>query len=154
MPLPGRRARAEGYVPNLAPMVDVIMVILVFFLLGATLRMEGVLATELDPRSGPGPGAAVEILPSVQIALAANADEPPAIYVMSRPLEEQSFAALHAYLGGRIAAGADPQSPVVVAAQSAVRWRYVIAAMDAVVGAGFRNVQFATPLASGNGAAP
>ena len=50
---------ATESVPNLAPMVDVIMVLLIFFLLGATLDLvkQGILQTELDPRSGPGGGS-------------------------------------------------------------------------------------------------
>ena len=42
-------------IPNLAPLVDVIMVLLIFFMLGASLNLktEGVLQTELDDRSGP-----------------------------------------------------------------------------------------------------
>ena len=138
--------------PNLAPMVDVIMVILVFFMLGASLQLarEGVLYTELDPRSGPGAGAAIEVIPTVKIALE-EVDGGAAcnIYVMSRPLTGNTFEHLHDFLAQRRAAGADTQSPVVIAAQPAVRWRLVVQALDAAVKAGFRNVQFAVSLGGG-----
>lgn len=139
-------------IPNLAPMVDVIMVILVFFILGASLDLttEGALQTELDPRSGPGEGAPVEIIPSVKIALEEIAGgESCNIYVMGEPLPGNSFEGLGVFLGQRRAAGADPANPVVIAAQSGVRWRFVIKTMDVAVRAGFTNVQFAVSLGGG-----
>jgi len=135
-------------IPNLAPMVDVIMVILVFFMLGATLTIvrEGALQSELDPRSGPGEGVPVEIIPTVKIALEDAGDGRCNIHVMGRRLEDNSFEGLFALLREKREAGADPTAPVVVAAQPGVRWRWVVKAMDAAVRAGFRNVQFAVHL--------
>ena len=140
-------------IPNLAPMVDVIMVILVFFLLGASLELarEGALQTQLDPRSGPGEGAAIEIIPAVKIALEeVDGGQACNIYVMGEPLAGNSFAALETMLRQRRQAGADPHNPVVIAAQSGVRWRFVVSAMDASVRAGFANVQFAVSLGGGS----
>jgi biopolymer transport protein ExbD len=136
---------AHAFVPNLAPMVDVIMVLLVFFLMGASLDLvtQGVLETELDPRSGPGPGAAVTIIPQVTITLEPAVGEDVRIRVMGELLPDNSIAGLRAYLAARRAAGADPDNMVVVGADETVRWRHVIAAMDAAVQAGFRNIQFA-----------
>lgn len=136
-------------IPNLAPMVDVIMVLLVFFMLGASFNLvrEGALTTELDPRSGPREGVAIEIIPSVKIALEdVGLGEDCRIYVMGSPIEPNTFEELHTLLAGRLAAGADPGNPVVIGAQGTVRWRFVIAAMDAAVRAGFNNVQFAVRL--------
>jgi len=144
------------HIPNLAPMVDVIMVLLVFFLLGASLDLvkEGILQTELDPRSGPGAGVAVEINPVVRIALE-DVDEGGGcnIYVMDEPLPGNTFDDLRQFMLARRAAGADPANPVVIGAQTTVRWKYVIHAMDAAVRAGFRNVQFAVSF-SGGAASP
>lgn len=140
---------ATESVPNLAPMVDVIMVLLIFFLLGASLQVieEGALATELDPRSGPGGGAAVEIVPTIQIVLEDIGDgEDVNIYVMDRLLGSD-FDDLRQLLGERRALGADPANPVVIGAGTTVRWRYVIDAMDAAVQAGFENIQFAVSFA-------
>jgi biopolymer transport protein ExbD len=133
-------------IPNLAPMVDIIMVLLVFFMLGASLNLirEGALEIELDPRSGPGEGAPVELIPSVKIGLE-DIDHGAGchIYVMGAPLEGDSFEALEKYLAQRRGSGADPSNPVVIGAQSDVHWKFVIRAMDASVKAGFANVQFA-----------
>lgn len=137
-------------VPNLAPMVDVIMVLLVFFLLGATLDLarQGVLQTELDPRSGPRAGAGIEIQPRVRVALEDLGNgQAVRIHVMDRLLAPNDFAGLHDFLQQRRAAGADPQNAVVIAAEQPVRWKYVVRAMDAIVRAGFQNVQFAVSFA-------
>lgn len=140
---------ASDSVPNLAPMVDVIMVILVFFMLGATIELtkEGALQTELDPRSGPGAGAQVEIIPSVKIGLE-SVDEGRSCNVLinGEPLAGNSFEELTRFMQSRRAAGADPANPVVVGAQPAVQWKLVLRAMDAAVSAGFKNVQFAVSL--------
>ncbi len=143
----GPPAPAGERIPNLAPMVDIIMVILIFFMLGAKLASEGVLETELDPRSGPGAGAAVELIPSVKIALEAL-DEGAVvrIFVNSEPLPGNTFNALQQFMRSRREAGADTSAPVVIGAQPGVRWKFVVSAMDAAVQAGFRNVQFAVAL--------
>lgn len=132
-------------VPNLAPLVDVIMVLLIFFLLGATLNIdtEGVLETELDPRSGARAGAQVEVVPSVKIALEDVGDGAGVnIYLNEDLLPDNTFAGLQRTLRLR-GAVADKSNPVVIGAEMHVRWRYVVRAMDAAVQAGFRNVQFA-----------
>lgn len=137
-------------VPNLAPMVDVIMVLLVFFLLGASFELvrEGLLKTELDPASGPGGGVIVEINPRVRIGLLDAGGGRGAIYLMEEPIGDD-FDRLHAALLERRRAGADTENPVVVGADPTVRWQYVIKAMDATVRAGFKNVQFAVSFRPG-----
>jgi biopolymer transport protein ExbD len=146
-----RVAPAGEVVPNLAPMVDVIMVLLVFFLLGTSLDLvsQGVLQTELDPRSGPGGGARVEIHPLIRIALQDVRDgEGAYVTVMDEPLGEHAANALYQFLLERRRAGADPTSPAVIGAERTVRWKYVVEAMDAAVRAGFTNVQFAVSFAT------
>ncbi len=136
-------------VPNLAPMVDVIMVLLVFFILGASLELarEGAIETDLDPRSGPGAGAAVEIIPTARIALHdGDAPDTCRILVMGRPIEPNTFDALRALLAQRVRDGADPQSPIVLSARGGIRWHWLVKAMDAAAVAGFRNIQFAVHL--------
>jgi biopolymer transport protein ExbD len=144
---------AAETVPNLAPMVDVIMVLLVFFLLGTSLDLvkQGILQTELDPRSGPGGGQAVQINPLIRIALGdVNHGASASIRVLDTTLPEGDFQRLHAYLRERRQAGADPDNPVVIGAETDVRWKFVVSAMDAAVRAGFKNVQFAVSFRAGS----
>jgi biopolymer transport protein ExbD len=148
---------ARDFAPNLAPMVDVIMVLLVFFLLGASLNLvkQGVLQTELDPRSGPGHRAAVEVIPRIRIALRTAAEpESVRIFLMEEPLPENTFEGLRSVLLAKRRAGADADNMVVIGADTTVRWRYVVRAMDAAVQAGFKNVQFAVSFRPEGSAAP
>jgi biopolymer transport protein ExbD len=144
---------AGEVIPNLAPMVDVIMVLLVFFLLGTSLDLvkQGVLQTELDPSSGPGGGAKVELNPQIRIALGdVRNGEAAQVFCMEEPLGENAFDPLKKLLTARRQAGADPKNPVVVGAETNVRWEFVIRAMDAAVWAGFKNVQFAVSMREGS----
>ncbi len=149
-----KRPHSAGeVVPNLAPMVDVIMVLLIFFLMGTTLNIvqQGILQTELDPSSGPGAGAKVELNPRIRIALEdVNQGASAGIYVMDEFLAENDFDQLYAFLKQRRDAGADLENPVVIGAETTVRWRFVVKAMDAAVRAGFKNVQFAVSFRAGS----
>ena len=131
-------------VPNLAPMVDVVMVILIFFMLGTSLSMlEGVLPTRLPADVGPGGEASVTVIPAVRVALMEDpSSQRCRILVMERPLPQNTFSALRAYLDDRRRAGADPTAPVVIGAEPGVAYQQVISAMDACVHAGFGNIQF------------
>lgn len=145
-------AKPAEVVPNLAPMVDVIMVLLIFFLLGTSLEIvrHGVLETELDPGAGPGAGVAVEVKPRIRIGLTDIGDgAAAAIYVLDESIGENDFAGLTQYLKIRRQAGADPENPIVIGAETEVRWQFVVSAMDAAVQAGFRNVQFAVSFKGG-----
>jgi biopolymer transport protein ExbD len=137
------------FVPNLAPMVDVIMVLLVFFLLGATLQLaeQGVLQTELDPGSGPNPGQGVQINPRIVIALQTLREGDAANVALNDDvLGENAFDRLQELLESRRRAGADVENPVAIGADTNVRWRFVVNAMDAAVQAGFKNIQFAVSM--------
>ncbi len=133
-----------NYAPNLASMVDVTMVILIFFMLGTSVNIsEGVLPTELPSRVGPGGDSEINVVPTVQIALMESTDPPGCrIIVMERELVQNTFASLSAFLRERIAAGADPKGRVLIGAEPGVAYQNVISAMDACVRAGFSNIQF------------
>lgn len=133
-------------VPNLAPLVDVIMVLLIFFLLGASLDVitEGMLQTELDASSGPGGAAKVSIVPTVEIALEdVGEGEGAIVHVLDEVLTDEPFVALRELLARHKRLGADTDNPVIIGAGMSVRWRFVVQAMDAAVRAGFNNIQFA-----------
>ncbi len=140
-------------IPNLAPLVDVIMVLLIFFMLGASLNLttEGVLQTELDTKSGPAQGQQVQINPAIRIGLEDVDDGASCnIYVIDRIIGD-SFDELKAFMDGRRMAGADVSNAVVIGAEGDVRYKYIIKAFDACVRAGFKNVQFAVSFADTDG---
>ena len=135
---------AHSYAPNLAPMVDVVMVILVFFMLGTSLAVsEGILPTELPSQVGPGGGAEVTIAPSIRVMLQALPGQPGClILVMGKPLANNSFDSLESLFRNKRKTGADTTGRVLIGAEPAVQYQYVISAMDACVRAGFSNIQF------------
>jgi len=134
---------AHAEAPNLAPMVDVVMVILIFFMLGTTFAVfEGVLPTQLPSQIGPGGAASVTILPTVRIALLEGDGGQCRIVVIGGPAAMPGFEALAAFLRERIAAGADPEGRVLIEAEPSVAYQQVVSAMDACVRAGFGHIQF------------
>lgn len=143
--------QAHAAIPNLAPMVDVVMVILIFFMLGTTFALsEGVLPTQLPKEIRPGGEAAVSILPAVRISLLEHgAGRACRIIVMEQELADQSFDTLAAFLREKRVAGADARAPVLISADGNIEYQQVISAMDACVRAGFSNIQFSV---SGAGA--
>ena len=129
-------------IPNLAPMVDVVMVILVFFMLGTRFVLsEGILPTQLPSQVGPGGGAVVTIIPAVRIALLEAPGPLCRIEIMGHTLAENSFEALAAFLEAKRLAGADPSGRILIGAEPGVRYQDVVSAMDACVRAGFTNIQ-------------
>jgi biopolymer transport protein ExbD len=140
-----RRPPHRETTPNLAPMVDVVMVILIFFMLGTSFVMrEGALAAQLPRDTGPGGGAAVTITPLVRIALRETPDGNGAtVEVMGARLAGQATDGLYAFLREKRERGADPRGRIVLSADPRVRYRHVIAAFNACLRAGFQNVQFA-----------
>src|SRR5215470_1465189 len=148
------RFRSRSSAPNLAPLVDVVMVILIFFMLGTSFAMsEGILPTRVGADSGGGRPA---IAPVVRIGLSRGASaERCRIEVMGQVLAGESFDGLRDYLSAKRSQGADPQGRILIAAAPGVRYQFVVSALDACVKAGFRNVQFAvaTGMAAGTAAA-
>ncbi|MCK6455186.1 MAG: biopolymer transporter ExbD [Phycisphaerae bacterium] len=131
-------------VPNLAPLVDVVMVILIFFMLGTSFATsEAALPTRLPADVGPGGEARVTIVPIVQIALLAGTDANACrIIAVDQELPTGDFESLRRWLSAKLAAGADANGRVALLADPTVRYRHVISALDACIRAGFRNVQF------------
>ena len=135
---------ANSYAPNLAPMVDVVMVILIFFMLGSSLVVsEGMLPTELPSRAGPGGGAKVTIVPTIRIRLEALPEgQGCRIIVEDLLLSDNAYDSLASFLRGKLDAGADPDGRILIGADPSVEYQNVIAAMDACIRAGFSNIQF------------
>jgi biopolymer transport protein ExbD len=148
MPLAGP-PRSRESIPNLAPMVDVVMVILIFFMLGTSFALrEGELRTRLPSDVGPGQGATVTPIPAVRIDLdTPDAGRSASIVVMGTQ-QVESFDALTAMMRDKIRAGADPTGRITLSAAPQVRYKYVIAAFDACARAGFTNIQFAVRAAA------
>lgn len=144
--MPGRGPPpAHASFPNLAPMIDVVMVILIFFMLGTSFATsEGALRSQLPAQVGPGGGARIQFVPAVRVDLQPEEGGTGCrVIVMGQQLSDRSFAALTSFLAARVSQGADPTGRVLISADPRLRYQHVISAMDACLRAGFVNVQFA-----------
>ncbi|MFO0974693.1 MAG: biopolymer transporter ExbD [Phycisphaerae bacterium] len=150
------RRRPLDAAPNLAPLVDVVMVILIFLMLGSAFTVHELgLAAQLPRDVGPDAGPAVSIVPPIRIdLLAGSGSRPYRLAVMGQPIADDSFDSLESLLRSKSRAGVTADSRVVVSAAASVPYRHVIAAMDAATKAGFRNVQFAVDAGAAVGVAP
>jgi len=143
-----RREMPHAHVdmPNLAPMVDVVMCILIFFMLGTSFALsEGALPMQLPSQVGPGGASVVSVVPVVRIALRVDPQNAAGcrILVMEKQLPAHTFAALRAFMDEKRDAGADPTGRVVISTEPSVEYQNVVSTMDACVRAGFSNIQFA-----------
>lgn len=138
-----RQSHHRAAIPNLAPMVDVTMVILIFFMLGTSFAAsEGVFSTQLPTQLGPGGESAVSIIPQIRIALVQEPGETGSrILVLGQALSVNSFEALAALLREKREAGTDPSGRILLSADPGVEYRDVVAAMDACLEAGMPNIQ-------------
>lgn len=143
------RHRVQGarIAVNLAPMIDVSFLLLIFFLVTTSFeRAEGILASNL-PRGQGAPTVALPISPIVvRLTQTGPGDDDYSIRidhfdaVPAGPLE--LTAQLH-----RIhqQTGFDKQTPVVIVAESAVRWDHVVGCWNAALRAGCERIAFAEP---------
>jgi biopolymer transport protein ExbD len=141
--------QAHATIPNLAPMVDVVIVILIFFMLGTSFAlMEGSLQTQLPSQVANASAENVSVIPLIRIALRQEQDQPCRISVMNQDLAANNFSALLEFLNSKMNAGADADSRVVISSGPDVRYQNVISAMDACLRAGFTRIQFSVGAAS------
>ena len=135
--------QSHAQIPNLAPMVDVVMVILIFFMLGTSFAvMEGALQTQLPSQVANAAAEGVSIIPLIRISLTRAADQTCQVTVMSQQLSANGFAELQEFLSSKMNAGADPESRVVISSAPDIRYQDVISTMDACLRSGFSRIQF------------
>lgn len=124
------RRHARGPAITLVPMVDVLMILLVFFMVTSTyLDLDMVPAVQQSPEAAPAPGAAGPVL---MIRIAANG----APLVGGQPLDRAGFAAL---LQGRLAQ--DPGLQVVLLPSAEADLQALISVMDTATQAGVASLR-------------
>jgi len=127
--------RAEEPELNLTPLIDVVLLLLIFFMLSTRFIDEGRLQLRL-PEAGAEPEA---VLPeAVEIEVTAQGG----YRVNGRALANNSPETLAAALGG--ATGADRTVPVTIRADARATHQSVVTAMDVAGRAGYRQINIAT----------
>ncbi len=153
LPPPSRRARPSPLELNVVPLVDVLFLLMVFFVIGgAGGIIEGVLASRMArgaTGAGSGPGGDVPI-PSTPIVVEVKAGRQNfsmcTVKFGTVHREATSEARLAAELKQMIILpGLNASTPVVISTDDEVLWDDVARVWNAILVAGFRDVAFQRP---------
>ncbi len=142
-----KRAPREGTVLtlNLAPMIDVVFLLLIFFIATTTFkRAEGLLPSRL-PRQGAFAGQVAEPITPIVIHVQQTGDGPTdyTIRVEHFVNAPTTFNELATFLSDiQTNPGFDDQTPVVIHATPDVIWNHVVGCWNAAVRAGCRRISF------------
>lgn len=141
-----RRQRLEDVGINLTPLIDVVFLLLIFFMVSTTFTRETQLSIDLPEASGPlkeQPGEQIEIL----------IDESGRYRVNGKGLVDARMRTLQAAIY-KLSAG-DTTLPLVITADAQAAHQDVVRAMDAAGQMGFVHLSITTrqpaKAASGNG---
>ena len=148
-PARGRRTSRRGLsiAINLAPMIDVTFLLLIFFLVTTTFeRAEGLLSSEM-PGNTTAASVALPLSPIVvRLTPGDGGVGSVSIRIDRIDTAPADFEELVAYLGelhGK--PGFDADTPVVIVAGADVQWDHVVGAWNAVLRAGCTRVAFGEP---------
>ncbi|MGB0715163.1 MAG: ExbD/TolR family protein [Phycisphaerae bacterium] len=142
---PKRGGSGASIAVNLAPMIDVTFLLLIFFLVSSTFeRAEGVFSSTM-PNQGSGVQVSLPLEPIV-VRLSAPLDQPEGLsidvdHVVDRPSDLQELVTLIRSLHER--PGFDVETPVAIVASEDVLWDHVVGCWNAALRAGCKNVAFA-----------
>lgn len=132
---------------QLAPMIDVTFLLLIFFLVTTTFeRAEGILASDL-PQTRAQPAVALPISPIViRISQAGSTGDEYKIDIDRFEDVPRSFAELSGFLVQlQDQPGFDRSTPVVIVAGNNVRWDHVVGCWNAALRAECTKIAFADP---------
>ena len=149
-----RRTNSRVGQLNLTSMIDVIFLLLIYFVVTANFSAdEGVLTAALPQGTGlPRP---VATLPpqKIRIQLTVGADNQVLIergtqrYPSFTALREDLDALIHDPDNGRAGGLYRPNNPILIAAGPTVRWQHVVNAFNACLAARYTNIAFERPKA-------
>ena len=134
-----RHRREEPPEVNLTPLIDVVLLLIIFFILATTFDKNSELAIEL-------PEASVEpVQPNDEQAIEVAIDVEGRFYIDGRRLVNTQPATLRQALAA--AAAGRPAPPIILSADAKTPHQAVIAVMDASQKLGFVKLTFATRFA-------
>lgn len=143
-----RRRRRLATTVNIAPMIDVSFLLLIFFLVTTTFeRAEGILSSNMPTEQGDRASVALPISPIV-VRITKTGDDHDDYTIRVDRFDDvpQSFVALPEFLRGVfLTPGFDEETPIVIVASDDVPWDHVVACWNAVVRAGSTKIAFAEP---------
>jgi len=129
----GPRRRPEASI-ELTPLIDVVFLLLIFFMVSTSFVREARIAVDLPEAAGDAPDG--------EAGLALSIDAAGGYAVNGRALADGEVATLVGAL--RPLAGADGRSHLLIAADASATHRAVVRAMDAARRAGIARIDIAT----------
>jgi len=150
MTLPGSERRGTGQVRlMMTPMIDIVFNPVIFFLLMPSFEArEGYLPTNLPRTSSVGPTEPDIKLRTLRINLRQQPDMPASVGMSLNRESVQTVAELRRRLHSahrRLQSTARTSTPVTISPDAGVWHRHVVAAFDAAVDAGFKDIRFTVP---------
>lgn len=128
------RQRPEEVSVNLTPLIDVVFLLLIFFMVSTTFTKETQLEIDLPSASG----SATEAHERIEILISAEGE----YRLNSQLLAESSAEALKEALGA--AAGVPGETPLVIAADANTPHQLVVTAMDVAGQLGYTRLSIIT----------
>ena len=125
-----RAERDEAHI-NLTPLIDVVFLLLIFFMVSTTFERESAVRIEL-------PEAAAEPATREAEAIEVWIDARGRVYLDGRPLEDPRVSGVEAAL--EALSTPVPRPTLVIGADARTPWQAVIGVMDAANRAGFVNL--------------
>ncbi|TVP91678.1 MAG: biopolymer transporter ExbD [Pseudomonadaceae bacterium] len=139
-----RRQRAEEVSVNLTPLIDVVFLLLIFFMVSTTFTRETQLQLDLPQAESGQPAEQAEV-EHIELVIAANGD----IVINDRALVDNRIATLKTALQRE--SGGNTDLPVVITADANTPHQAVITAMDAAGQLGFNRLRLTTMEAEADG---
>lgn len=144
----GREAVGSFMAFNLAPMIDVVFNLLIYFIVGTTfLRVEGMLPSRMA-RLGSGADARAIPVTPIRLILSRVPDDQQRVRirlensaVMPRDFADLSRVLKDLRTGG---IGFDALTPIIIHPEDEVAWDHVVNAFNAAKRAGYEAVNFGT----------
>ncbi|MFT5392833.1 MAG: biopolymer transport protein ExbD [Gammaproteobacteria bacterium] len=124
---------------NLTPLIDVVFLLLIFFMVSTTFERSSELAIEL-------PTSTAESATNEEVTLEISVDSQGQFYVNGRQLVNTQLGTVREAL--RQAAGKDKAAPLVVNADAKAPYQAVVTVMDAARQLGLSRLRFPTSQAT------
>ena len=140
-----RSRRGQEPEINLVPMIDVVLVLLIFFMIATSFRKEADLQIEL-------PEASQQALPAERDQLTISIDAEGRYFVNAKPVADEDIETLKRAIAE--AAGEQRDRPLMIRADGRTAHQSVVKAMDAAGQLGFRQLAIATVQEEAGGDAP
>lgn len=141
------RSRGINLTVNLAPMIDMTFLLLIFFLVTSTFEQaEGILASQM-PDTGPVTGVPLPISPIVlRITQTGPGHDDYRIEIDNFSITAKTFSELPEVLKTiQSQPGFDRDTPVVIVAKSDVKWDHLVSAWNAALRADCQRIAFGEP---------